>query len=194
MYEATPDLTTLWQGDVINDIYLPRLEFGSAGFLYKFDPKDGELHFGGQTVSKAASCKAVVLSQCCEFTEAKRDSFSVAELVSITDFTDQTALAFNLAELRPIKETRLRNADPATLLETNVFNEGDLATTKLVSCYVYDTDGHHFSEPHIADFTRITSISMKDKAFVAKAKILQLDQPHRFELKRKLAYFFSRPA
>lgn len=193
MYESSPDLTTLWQGDVINDIYLPRLEFSSAGFVHKFTPS-GELRFGGNTVAKAAKCKAVVVSQCCEFIEKKRDSFSVAELVSITDFVDQTVLAFNLAELRPISETRLRNANPAELLATNTFDDDDLAGNRLVNCYVYDMHDSYFSEPHIVDFTRITSISMKDKQFVARAKILQLDEPHRDELKRKLGYFFTRPA
>ncbi len=193
MYEASPDGTELWQGDVINNLHLPNYSFRNSGFLYELQ-EDGGRKYQGKAVSQATESKAVILSQCCEFTEAKRHWFSVAELIQLSDLADELTLAFNVAPLQPIGNAGIRNTSLDELLKSNAIEVSNQSNNKLLSAYVYDRDGNYFAEPHLADFTRVTSISMKDKAYVLSKKILQLDDTHRLEFKKKLAYFFSRPA
>jgi hypothetical protein len=193
MYEASLDDTELWQGDVISNIHLPNYSFKNSGFLYEL-LVDGTRKYGGKAVSQASESKAIILSQCCEFNEAKRHWFSLAKLVTLSDLADRLTLAFNIAPLQPISKAGIRYPPPDELLKSNVIEVGDQSNNKLLSSYVYDRDGHHLAEPHVADFTRVTSISMNDKAYVLSKKILQLDDAHRLEFKKKLAYFFIRPA
>lgn len=192
MYEASPDDTDLLQGDVINNIHLPSFSFQNSGFLHKFVP-DGPPSYDGRVVSSASLSRAVVLSQCCEFSDNKRQWFSIAELVNVADLIDQAAIAFNLAPLQPISKAKIKYPYEE-LLKTNAIDENDLSRNKLLSGYVYDYDGNYLAEPHVVDFTRVTSISMRDKNYVLRRKIMQLDNAHRDEFKRKLGYFYMRPA
>jgi len=190
MYEPSPDTTELWQGDVISRIHLPSYTFTSTTFSHAFR-EDGTPEYKGQSTSGAKISKAIVLSQCCEFTEEKRHWFSVAELIEFRDFTEQVT-AFNLAPLIPLDKTGVKFPSYEELLQSNVVAPD--RHNDLVNGYVYDRDGNHLAQPHIVDFTRVTSLSMKDKGYVLKRKILQLDEAHRKEFKRKLAFFYLRPA
>jgi hypothetical protein len=193
MYESSPDGTELWQGDVIDDLRLPRFEYSTTRFTYKLHA-DGNRSDDGQSVSGTSSFKAVVLSQCCEFTEGKRHSFSVAELKSLNDLVAEIeGLALNVAELLPITKVKLKGWDRDTLIASNTIDISSQAN-KLIYGYVYLPDGTALKEPHVADFTRITSISMRDKNYLLNSKLLQLTPEYRDQFKLKLAYFFSRPA
>jgi hypothetical protein len=190
MFEAAPDLTSLRQGDVIRGMYLPRYSLSTLSLLHKMGAAGG-LEYEHRAILKAEQGFAVVISQCCEFNQGKRNAFSLARLLSVRQalWPDPPRWGFSLAELVPAKWTgvavgKLREANTVT-------EEGENAA---VNVYLYDADGHVLTEPHIVDFTQVMSVRMEDKDKVLRGKALQLDREHRLEFQFKLSYFYSRPA
>src|SRR5208337_5244053 len=102
MYETFADSKELRQGDILKDIYLPRFGITDAQFVHKFEP-DGTLRFSNQTILPTTCQFAAVISQCCEFNPGKRNSFSLAGLIGLSEWLMPARKAFgaNLAEIVP---------------------------------------------------------------------------------------------
>jgi hypothetical protein len=62
-----------------------------------------------------------------------------------------------------------------------------------VNVFLFEADGTFLTEPYIADFSRVTSVSMDDMKSVLKNKVLQLGEEQRRQFQVKLAYFYARP-
>lgn len=192
MYEARPDRANLRQGDVIRGIYFPTYSFPELLLLHKIDDVGG-LKFDKRVVVGATQRFAVVISQCCEFNEGKRNAFSLAAMMGVKEMlrVGTTRWGFNLAQLIPAAHLRI----PVDRLRAaNVIDENSGEPNAAVNSYLYDSGGNVLTEPQVVDFTRVISIRMEDQKAVLRAKVLQLDSDHRLEFQFKLAHFYGRPA
>ena len=194
MYEGTPDLTTLRQGDVIRDFCFPRYSIADLRLLHAVAP-DGSTKFDNRAILKSEHRFAVVLSQCCEFNEGKRNAFTLGFVGSLRELLrpSPTLWGFNLAELVPLKRSPLRQR---TVEEIRKANELNLPSgeTRAVNVYLLEADGHHLTEPHIVDFSRVISVNIKDHESVCHLKVLQMTSHYRRQFQEKLAYFYGRRA
>jgi hypothetical protein len=193
MYEATPDPTILRQGDILRDIYLPRYAF-DAQFLHMLQA-NGSFAFSNQAVLKAEKRYAIVLSQCCEFNDGKRNSFTLASLITLRKWLHpgRRFWGFNLAELIPLSRSALKRHTIDEMLQANRIDPSAVQN-RAVNAYLFEPYGHVLKEHYIADFTQVTSVRMKDKDTALRSKILQLKDEYRREFQRKLGYFYARPA
>jgi hypothetical protein len=194
MYEPSPNCSELRQGDIVANIYLPRFGINDVSFLHKLS-KSGSFEFSKQAIMQTTSQCAAVISQCCEFNEGKRNSFSLAELIGVDEWlsTEPWVSGVNLAEIVPWKRSEWSQYETDKLLEANSIDL-DQGSKQHINVYFLKPDGQRFMEPHIIDFTRVFSIRMSEKDRILQNKILQLDKPHRIQLQQKLAYFYARPA
>lgn len=198
MYEE-PDRSTLRQGDVIQRLLLPRYSLGNLGLIYRFAPDDNHV-FDDRGAVGMTNSLAVVLSQCCEFNQGKRQAFSVAELLPARRMGTWTLplWGLNLAELTPLKYVMARGIDRRELVDAlrrgNEIDTGAREKNTSLHLFLYDSDGAVLEEPHVADFSRVTSIRMKDMGRVRERKVLQLDEDSRAKFRMKLAYFYGRSA
>jgi len=193
MYEEEPDKSALRQGDILCGLFIPRLKLADVLFFQRLSDS-GKFEPENQAVFDAEPKPAVVISQCCEFNEGKRASFSLAPLQHIREWLkpESKHWGFSLAELVPIK----KSAWKAGLDGLRLSNKIDLKKTenKSVNTYLFEADGTHLAEPHVLDFTRVVSFRMLDRKVALRAKVLQLDNVHRREFQLKLGYFYSRQA
>jgi len=194
MYESTPDLTCLRQGDVIHGFCFPRYSLAEMRLLHSVET-DGSLTFDNRAILKSEHRLAVVLSQCCEFNEGKRNAFSLGLLLRLSEVV-RPRLRFwgvNLAELVPLLRSPLRKH---TVEEIRQANEIDLDSTRTgaVNVYLLDPDGVYLTEPHVVDFSRVVSVRMQDKQRILRQKVLQLTDQNRRKFQKKLAYFYGRRA
>ena len=194
MYEPSPNFSELRQGDIISNMYLPRFGISDVSFLHKMQA-DGSFQFSEQAIMSTSMQFAAVISQCCEFNENKRNSFSSAGLIGLgkRPFAGWKVFGLNLAEIVSWKAMAWTKHTPDSLKKANSI-EPETGKFQIVNAYFLDPDGNHFKEMHAIDFTRVFSVRMKEKDRVLRNKILQLDDAHRIELQRKLAYFYARPA
>lgn len=194
MYDPSPNRSELRQGDIIADVYLPRFGIADVNFLHKLKP-DGSFDFSKQAIMHTSSQFVAVISQCCELNPNKRNSFSLAGLIGLTEWLspERKVFGFNLAEVVPWKKSDWRQHEIDKLLKANSIDGGQ-EKLEHVNVYCLEADGSHFKEPHLIDFTRVFSIRISEMGRVLRNKILQLDKAHRVELQRKLAYFYARPA
>ena len=194
MYESTLDLTTLRQGDVVRDFCFPRYSFPKVRLLYSLGGEQPP-QFDGQAVLLAKHQYAVVLSQCCEFNEGKRNAFSLGLVKSLRELLtpELTVCGVNLAALWPLSKSPLRMH---TVEEIRKANKLDLrgGANKAVNVYFLEPDGNYLQEPHIVDFSQVISIRMEDKNVVLKTKVLQMTDDNRRQFQQKLAYFYGRRA
>jgi len=195
MYEPVPDTARLRQGDVISELYLPRYSPKSIIPLAK---GVDNLEFGDRLIIQAKPTRAIVLSQCCEFNEGKRNAFSLARLLRLPGRKRGRCRDWgvNLAEVVPFSRSSFRGKASLGLEELRAANQVDpeAPTNRAVNVFLLDTDGRFLLEPHIVDFTQVTSIKMEDKQYVLERKVLQLDAPTRRQFQLKLAYFYGRRA
>jgi hypothetical protein len=191
MYQAVLDATSLRQGDVLKGVYLPRYSLLNLSLLHKLD-KEGELQFDDRAVMKASRGFAVVLSQCCEFNEGKRNAFSLARLVKAKEalLPKISMWGVNLAELVPARYTKMA----VDILQAANKLDEEHPNNAAVNVYLYDVHGNVLTEPYIVDFTQVFSIKIEDSPKLLKMKVLELDNEHRLEFQLKLGYFYSRPA
>lgn len=191
MYIPSPDASNLRQGDILAGIYLPRFSVGETQFLHKLKD-DGSWEFQKHTVMKTEETYAAVISQCCEFNDGKRNSFTLAQLLRLSGGQRRgwKVFGFNLAQISPWRSVETPEPTPDELLKRNSL-ENDIQD---VNVYFLKPDGVHFKVPYVIDFTRVFSVSMKEKPRVLKNKVLEFDNEHRLEFQEKLAYFYSRPA
>jgi len=194
MYEAHPDPAQLRQGDVIKDIYLPRYTLKDLQVISTVDLQ-GQLKPVERAILKTDRRWAVVISQCCEFNEGKRNAFSLADLrpASIWLRIRSRLFGINLGELLPLSKTPFRKGVIEQLKQANKLDNSS-GHNQAVNAYFFDADGTHLLEPHIVDFTQVISIRMEDRAAVLSNKVLQMDVTHRKEFQAKLGYFYARPA
>jgi hypothetical protein len=192
MYETSPDLTVLRQGDVISNIVFPKFSLKEMRLLYKVEASENPA-FGDEVILKTSTQFAAVLSQCCEFNEGKRKSFSLARIVGLGERTHPALRVFgvNLAEIVPWNRLAPRQRDLEALLRANSV-EAD--RPQHVNVYTLRPDGQHLAEPHLVDFSRVFSVHIAEKERVLARKVLQLDSSHRREFQLKLAYFYARSA
>ena len=61
-----------------------------------------------------------------------------------------------------------------------------------LNAFLFEADDVILQEPYVADFSRVTSLSMKDFDLILKNKVLQLDSENRRLFQMKLAYFYAR--
>jgi len=194
MYEGTPDLNNLRQGDVIRDFCFPRYSIADLRLLHSVEP-DGSTKFDNRAILKSEHRFAVVLSQCCEFNEGKRNAFTLGFVARLNELLRPRpeVWGFNLAELVPFQKSSSRQSTVDQIRKANTL---DLTSgeTKAVNVYLLEPDGQHLEEPHIVDFSRVISVRMKDRASVLRLKILQMKDECRRQFQEKLAYFYGRRA
>jgi hypothetical protein len=195
MYESTPDLTCLRQGDVIRDFYFPRYSLAEARFLHSIDGATGAFSFDNQALLGTKCGYAVVLSQCCEFNEGKRNSFSLGLLVRLREVLRPRlcVAGVNLAQLVPFEKSPFRQHALEAIRRANCLDP-NAGRTDAVNVYLLEADGQHLLEPHIVDFTQVISVRMKDVGRILSKKALQLTHKCRREFQHKLAYFYGRSA
>ena len=199
MYESSPDFSNLRQGDVISNIQLPRYSIKGTSFLHKIDTT-GEWKYQERAIFKSLISNAVVLSQCCEFNEGKRNAFSLAELLPFKYFLKNNIKKWgiNIAQLIPLSKSPFRasGTDHESLEKLRRANIIDITSERneALNVFLFEDDGEYLKEPHVADFTRVFSLIMKDKEYILKNKILQLEKEVRRHFQIKLAYFYCRPA
>jgi hypothetical protein len=195
MYEATPDAACLRQGDIIAGIYLPRYAItDDFHLLHALDPEGNPTRFCNRAILKVEKRFAVVLSQCCEFNEGKRNAFSLGIVFTFREvfWPRRTFLRVNLAEVVPLKKSALSRIPVDQIRLANKIDPAK--PNAAVNTYLFEADGVHFQEPFVADFTQVFSVRMDDRAKVLRSKILQLDNQHRRDFQKKLGYFYARPA
>ena len=193
------DATRLRQGDVIKGLFLPRYSV-EAGLLHR-STYDGTLDFQGRAVVAAESRLAVVVSQCCEFNPGKRQAFSVAALTPLRGALRTPILPWgvNVAELVALARSAYRGSGSMEgtadrLRRANHIDVDAPTTNEALNVYLYDPDGAQLLEPHVVDFSWVTSIRIQDLPTVRRLKLLELDDDHRREFQLKLAYFYGRTA
>lgn len=196
MYEASLDAARLRQGDIIFDFYFPRYSFASSYFLTQLDDQQ-QFKYSDLAVVNASIRKAIILSQCCEFNEGKRNAFSLAAIFRVKELLPKSRY-FSLAELLPLSRSshRPKSGNEAKvigqLLEANIV---DLEKQNdAVNTYLLEPDGSILTEHHVVDLSQIVSVKIEEKNRVLKKKVLQLDQQHRREFQLKVAYFYGRKA
>ncbi len=194
MYESTPDVTCLRQGDVIRNFCFPRYSLADVRLLHSV-AADGTLAFDNHAILKSEHRFAVVLSQCCEFNEGKRNAFSLGLLLRLQEAVRPRlkVCGINLAQLVPLLRSPLRKQPVEAIRRAN---ELDLRSgqTEAVNVYLLEEDGEHLTEPHVVDFSQVISVRMKDKDRILSQKVLELTNENRRSFQKKLAYFYGRPA
>lgn len=197
MYVELFEEEKLRQGDVIAGLTIPRLSFKNTGYIY--ENKSGNFAtFADKIVVNAEERLSVVISQCCEFNEGKRNAFAIAPLLfwkkAISHSINLSGIS--LCELIPISKSPFnrKGREEQILEELRKSNYAEEEERSNVHAFLFEPDGEHLKEPHIVDFTRITSISMKDHDFVHSKKVLQLQDEMRLALQLKIGYFFARKA
>lgn len=192
MYETSPNLNELRQGDVIAGVYLPTFGIQDVRFLHKMDA-DGKLTPADQAILSVSQQFVAVVSQCCEFNPGKRNSFSLAQLARFSHRPAKSwrVLGFNLAGVVPVKKSSLLRHNIADILEANCIEGHE---NQYVNVYALRPDGTHLTEPYLVDFTRVFSVRMSEKDRVLMGKVLQLDVQRRREFQQKLGYFYARSA
>lgn len=197
MYSGDPDTSSLRQGDVISGILFPRYALRTLAPLQRWK-EDGSFEQSDRAVIDVRSRLAVVVSQCCEFNEDKRNAFTLARLVPLLSAQVTFKLwGFNLAELVPLRKTKFKGKlEPAVIEELRAANrvDPDAEHNKAVNVYLFEPDGVRLTEHHVADFTQVFSINMAEKDVLLRSKLLELDPAHRREFQLKLAYFYGRRA
>lgn len=194
MYEANPDMGELRQGDIISEVYLPKFNMNEVGYLQKMG--DDGLFKSPEHAVMTVTCQYVaVISQCCEFTADRRNSFSLAGLIDMRrrPSRDWRVFGINLAEIVSWKSIAWNRTGQLDLLKANTFDP-ETGTVEYVNSYFLRPDGTHLKDVHAIDFTRVFSVRIKDKAKFIRNKVLQLDDDNRLKLQQKLAYFYARPA
>lgn len=189
----------LRQGDVIRGVLLPRFSLSDIRLISRSDP-GGNPKFDGRTIVTTGEHFAVVLSHCCEFNTGKRRSFSMSALRPLRDYLGAHLFGddrwgINVAELVALARSPYKGKNTKQTLELlRKANKVDLTsgTVDAANLFLYDQDGDNLGEPYVADFTRVTSLSMKDSQEILSRKVLQLDDEHRRMLKIKLGVFYSR--
>jgi hypothetical protein len=148
----------------------------------------------------------VVVSQCCEFNPQKRQTFSMARLLSGTQHRarrDSDLIApssFSLARLMLVAKSYFRKSstfDAATIEELRLANDVTTAREGAVSylnAYLYEPDGDHLKEAYVADFSDLVSLRIKEVPAVLQVKRLQLSDASRRSFQLKLGLYFSRAA
>jgi len=194
MYESTPDLTCLRQGDVLRDFYFPRYSLPEVRLLHSVEA-DGSVTFDNRAMLKSEQRLAVVLSQCCEFNEGKRNAFSLGLVSRLAEAFRPRLKSWgvNLAELIPLLKSPLRMHTVEEIRQANEIGL-DKTRTAAVNVYLLDPDGEHLTEPHVVDFSRVVSVKMQDKDRILRQKVLQLTDGNRRQFQKKLAYFYGRRA
>jgi hypothetical protein len=198
MYEPTPDLSRLRQGDVIKWAFLPRFSNSNVLFLHEYS-KDGNWIFKKKAIIETNHGYAVILSQCCEFNEGKRLAFSLSELLPFRYVLNRRkkSCIINIAELVAVVKSPFRGREGRELDQierlrsSNKIESG--SKNESVNVFLFEADGTFLTEPYIADFSRVTSVSMDDMKSVLKNKVLQLGEEQRRQFQVKLAYFYARP-
>lgn len=200
MYEEEPNLSRLRQGDVLEGVYFPRYSLGNLSLLHKLE-SSGELSFNEKALVGAQEHHAVVLSQCCEFTESRRNAFSIGALFSLKRRVRRAlrSWAFNIAELVPVSRSIHRSRGE---ISEEVIEELQAANSvppedehyEVVNSYLFEPDGEVLEEHYLAEFTRVVSVRIEDAERLLADKVLQLDQKHRREFQLKLGAFYSRRA
>lgn len=199
MYEHSPDTSRLRQGDVLGEFYFPRFSFGAVHLLHAF-ADDGSLTFDDRAQLSVQRGPAVVISQCCEFNEGKRNAFSLARLVSVRRRLAELerTRGLNIARLVPLAKSsyRGREVTPTLVRDLEAANEidPDADQNAAVNVYLYRADGTVLTEPHIADFSEVISIRIADSERLKKQKRLELEPAFRRQFQLKLAYFYGREA
>jgi len=198
MYDPNPDMTRLRQGDVLAILNLPRFKISTTSFLHNMQP-DGNFIPQDRAVIDTIPSYAVVLSQCCEFNTNKRSSFSIVSMFSIKEQRLSRSWGINVAELVALAKSPFRPRqgmvdDEIERLRAANTVQGESGRNEALNAYLYSPDGVHLSEHYVADFSRVTSLSMKDMPTILNHKLLQLDDDNRRLFQLKLAYFYARPA
>ena len=198
MYEPSPDFARLRQGDVISNIYLPRFSPSNSSFIYKFS-NAGELDFNDEAISRVKLNYAVVLSQCCEFNEGKRKAFTISTLLTLKESLKKgiSVWGINVCELvavvnSPFRGKKGRELDSVEKLRSANRLDPEKGKNEALNVFLFESEDKHLTSPHVADFTRVTSISMSEHDFVLNNKLLQLNSEHRRLFQIKLAYFYGR--
>lgn len=197
MYNQNYEQNKLRQGDVVSGVFMPRIKVSSSRYLYGLSEEDSYA-FRNQGVYDVEDCKAVIISQCCEFNPGKRFSFSLCSLLPFNTFKKQNIVkcwGLNLVELVPYARSAFKGRDEVSLSllrESNVI--GDEEVNYAVNAFLFEADGICLHEPHVADFSRVASFSIKDLEFFKKRKRLELTNESRRNFQLKLAYFYGRSA
>lgn len=198
MYDANPDKSRLRQGDVLRDVYMPRYSLKDLALLHTLCSSEGATVFAGKSILKTECRHAVVLSQCCEFDEGKRNGFSIAALVPWTGRKSPLVTrswGFVIAELVPVLRSAFRGfaGSPTETLEA-LRRANDSSLREAMNTYLFEEHPDDLSEPHLADFTQVMSVKMKDRHTLVGHKVLQLTQEARRQFQLKLGMFYSRKA
>lgn len=206
MYMTTPDKNALRQGDIIRDVYFPRYSLSELRLLHRIND-DGETHFADGAIVKAEKRFAIVLSQCCEFNEGKRNGFSLGALQAVSEYYGQRrrlatiaknflqsrrSLAVTVAELVPWPKSTSGKMSLDDLRRANQIDSS--SENKAVNVFLLEPDGVHLQEPYIANFSQVVSVSMKSIAHVTRSKVLEMNQADRRRFQLKLGYFYAREA
>lgn len=200
MYVADPDMTRLRQGDVISSLYLPRFKTSETSFLHQMDT-DGSLSFQNRAIVNTSMSMSIVLSQCCEFNANKRQSFSLTALLPVRLFLKPRCeiWGINLAELvpfarSPFRGRKGRESDQIDRLRTANIIDPNAGQNDALNTFLFEADGLVLEEHYVSDFSRVTSVAVKDFDLILKNKVLQLDSQSRRLFQIKLAYFYARPS
>lgn len=206
MYVNTPDSNVLRQGDIIRDVYFPRYSLSELRVLHKLND-EGEVLFADGAIVKAEKRFAIVLSQCCEFNDGKRNAFSLGAVRPVSEILGQqrsvgaivrgflqspNSLAVTLAQLVPWPKSASRQMDLNVLRQANRITPS--SENKAVNVFLLESDGVFLTEPHIADFSQVVSVNMKALKHVVRSKVLEMEQTHRRQFQLKLGYFYAREA
>lgn len=206
MYVTTPDSNVLRQGDIIKDVYFPRYSLSDLRILHRFGD-DGEMQFADGAIVKAEKRFAIVLSQCCEFNEGKRNAFSLGAMQPASEFLGQQRslaamvrgflqpprwLAVTLAELVPWPKSASGQMALDDLRRANRVDPS--SENKAVNVFLLEADGIYLTEPYIANFSQVVSVSMKALKHVTRSKVLEMEQAQRRQFQLKLGYFYAREA
>ena len=104
----------------------------------------------------------------------------------------------NLSELVPFAKSAFRGRDAdkrlTMLRSANRILADHPQSNHALNAFLLEPDGVHLIEPHVVDFSRVTSISIKDVGRVLPDKILEMENSVRREFQLKLAYFYGRAA
>ena len=199
MYEPNPDFSRLRQGDVIKGVFLPRFSNSNVLFLHEYS-KDGNWLFKNKAIIETNLGCAVILSQCCEFNQGKRLAFSLSKLLHYRYILNhrQKSWVFNVSELIAVVKSPFRGRKGIELEQIERLRSSNKIEPGLknesLNVFLFEADGEFLTEPYVADFSRVTSLSMDEMNPILKNKVLQLDEEHRRQFQLKLAYFYSRPS
>lgn len=201
MYEKTPDLRRLRQGDIISSAFLPRFSNANTLFLHEYS-KARNWEFKKKAIIVMNQGYAVVLSQCCEFNLNKRQAFSLIDILPwkkhSKEVSKKKSWGFNIAEFIPISKSPFRKQNREQEEELERLRRANIMSPEkkvgALSTFLFEPDGKYLTEPYVADFSRVTSLPMKDVNTILDSKILQLDSKHRRQFQTKLVHFYGRKA